>query len=63
QQDYSGGHNRARIVAEATQILLDRGILVQDGGGGRNTSYRLVEPEGIPAATEAAPSPLQKGAG
>jgi len=27
------------------KILLDRGVLVQDTGGGRNTSYRLVEPE------------------
>ena len=27
------------------KILVDRGILVQDEGGGRNTSYRLVEPE------------------
>ena len=27
------------------KILLDRGVLVQDVGGGRNTSYRLVEPE------------------
>ena len=27
------------------RILLDRGILTQDEGGGRNTSYRLVEPE------------------
>jgi Fic family protein len=27
------------------KILLDRGILVQDEGGGRNTSYRLVEPK------------------
>ena len=26
-------------------ILLDQGILVQVAGGGRNTSYRLVEPE------------------
>ena len=28
------------------KILLDQGILVQDEGGGRNTSYRLVEPDG-----------------
>ena len=28
------------------KILLDRGILIQDQGGGRNTSYRLVEPDG-----------------
>ena len=28
------------------KILLDRGILIQDEGGGRNTSYRLVEPDG-----------------
>jgi len=27
------------------KILLDRGVLIQDAGGGRNTSYRLVEPE------------------
>ena len=27
------------------KILVDRGILIQDEGGGRNTSYRLVEPE------------------
>jgi len=27
------------------KILLDQGILIQDEGGGRNTSYRLVEPE------------------
>jgi len=27
------------------KILLDRGVLVQDEGGGRNTSYRLVEPK------------------
>lgn len=27
------------------KLLLDRGILIQDEGGGRNTSYRLVEPE------------------
>ena len=26
------------------RILLDRGILIQDAGGGRNTSYHLVEP-------------------
>jgi Fic family protein len=26
-------------------ILLDRGILIQDTGGGRSTSYRLAEPE------------------
>lgn len=45
------------------KILLDRDILARDEGGGRNTSYRLVEPEGIPTATEASPSPLQKGAG
>ena len=30
------------------KILLDRGILIQDAGGGRNTSYRLVEPEDQP---------------
>ena len=30
------------------RILLDRGILIQDAGGGRNTSYRLVEPEDQP---------------
>jgi Fic family protein len=30
------------------KILLDRGILIQDKGGGRNTSYRLVEPDGQP---------------
>jgi Fic family protein len=28
------------------KILLDQGILIQDKGGGRNTSYRLVEPDG-----------------
>jgi len=28
------------------KILLDRGILIQDEGGGRNTSYRLIEPKG-----------------
>jgi Fic family protein len=27
------------------KMLLDRGILVQEEGGGRNTSYRLVEPK------------------
>lgn len=27
------------------KILLDQGILVQEEGGGRNTSYRLVEPK------------------
>ena len=27
------------------KILLDQGILIQDAGGGRNTSYRLVEPK------------------
>ena len=30
------------------RILLDRGVLIQDAGGGRNTSYRLVEPEDQP---------------
>ncbi len=30
------------------KILLDRGVLVQDAGGGRNTSYRLVEPADKP---------------
>ena len=30
------------------RILLDRGVLVQDAGGGRNTSYRLVAPEDQP---------------
>jgi DeoR/GlpR family transcriptional regulator of sugar metabolism len=30
------------------RILLDRGILTQDAGGGRNTSYRLAELEGQP---------------
>jgi len=30
------------------KILLDRGILIQDAGGGRNTSYHLVEPEDQP---------------
>jgi Fic family protein len=29
-------------------ILLERGILIQAEGGGRNTSYRLVEPENQP---------------
>lgn len=28
------------------KILLDRGILIQEEGGGRNTGYRLVEPKG-----------------
>jgi Fic family protein len=28
------------------KILLDRGILIQEAGGSRNTSYRLAEPEG-----------------
>jgi Fic family protein len=32
------------------KILLDRGILIQDAGGGRNTSYHLVEPEDQPIA-------------
>jgi Fic family protein len=27
------------------KILLDQGILIQDQGGGRNTSYRLAEPD------------------
>jgi Fic family protein len=27
------------------RILLDRGVLIQEAGGGRNTSYRLVGPE------------------
>ena len=27
------------------KILLDQGILIQDRGGGRNTSYRLAEPD------------------
>ncbi len=31
------------------RILLDLGILIQDAGGGRNTSYHLVEPEDQPA--------------
>jgi Fic family protein len=31
------------------RILLERGILIQEDGGGRNTSYRLVEPEDQPA--------------
>jgi Fic family protein len=30
------------------RILLDRGVLIQDAGGGRNTSYRLVAPEDQP---------------
>ena len=30
------------------RILLDRGVLIQEAGGGRNTSYRLVEPEDQP---------------
>ena len=25
------------------RILLDRGVLIQEAGGGRNTKYRLVE--------------------
>ena len=32
------------------RILLDRGILSQDAGGGRNTSYHLVEPEDLAVA-------------
>jgi Fic family protein len=32
-------------------ILLGQGILVQVAGGGRNTSYRLVEPEDQPTPT------------
>ena len=28
------------------KVLLDRGILIQEKGGGRNTSYRLIEPKG-----------------
>ena len=30
------------------KVLLDRGILIQDAGGGRNTSYRLVDLEDQP---------------
>ena len=30
------------------RILLDRGVLIQDAGGGRNTSYRLVAPKDQP---------------
>jgi Fic family protein len=30
------------------RILLDRGVLIQDAGGGRNTSYRLAAPEDQP---------------
>jgi Fic family protein len=30
------------------RILLDRGVLIQDAGGGRNTSYRLIAPEDQP---------------
>jgi len=30
------------------RILLDSGVLIQDAGGGRNTSYRLVAPEDQP---------------
>jgi len=33
------------------KILLDQGILIQDEGGGRNTSYRLVEPEDQPMSS------------
>jgi len=33
------------------KILLDQGILIQDEGGGRNTSYRLVEPEDQPKSS------------
>jgi Fic family protein len=33
------------------KILLDQGILIQDEGGGRNTSYRLVEPEDQPLSS------------
>ena len=32
-------------------ILLNQGVLVQVAGGGRNTSYRLVEPENQPIPT------------
>jgi Fic family protein len=31
------------------KILLDQGILIRDEGGGRNTSYRLAEPENQPS--------------
>ena len=31
------------------RILLDSGVLIQDPGGGRNTSYRLVAPGDQPA--------------
>jgi Fic family protein len=30
------------------KLLLDRGVLIQEEGGGRNTSYRLVKPEDQP---------------
>ncbi|MGA9452858.1 MAG: Fic family protein [Verrucomicrobiia bacterium] len=33
------------------KILLDQDILIQDEGGGRNTSYRLVEPEDQPMSS------------
>jgi Fic family protein len=33
-------------------ILLKRGILIQDAGGGRNTSYRLAEPEDFRAVAK-----------
>ena len=28
--------------------LIERGIIVKNPGGGRSTSYRLAEPEGVP---------------
>jgi Fic family protein len=33
------------------RILLERGILIRDAGGGRNTSYHLVEPEDLAVAS------------
>ena len=35
------------------KILLDRGILAQEDGGGRSTSYRLTEPPGISKTSSA----------
>lgn len=45
-------HRRRGGVSTDTALrdireLLDRGVLVQNPGGGRSTSYRLAEPENI----------------
>ncbi|MCX5762300.1 MAG: hypothetical protein NTW72_12510, partial [Gemmatimonadetes bacterium] len=37
--DATGGDTALRDI----KILLDRGILIQEQGGGRNTSYRLTD--------------------